>query len=143
MEEFAAEVSSYTSIYNTLSGDRATTFTPEELAFNGIYNDVHGNGSDYENSRNFHKNELVNKLSSDRSKKLDHPSKEFILSGGLRRKSVPLIPFAGQGHVLGKRPDSNQQQQVIGFIPPHQQQQQLINDLPTEYIQAGHIVFDN
>ena len=77
--EFAAEVSSSTNIYNTLCGDTVTTFTKEEIAFNGIYNDVRQFSDDREEQK---KNLAVG---YDRAVKLEHPSKDFILSGGLRR----------------------------------------------------------
>ena len=104
--EFVAEVSSSTNIYNTLSGDTATTFTKEEIELNGVYNDVW----QYTDTDDREEQKRQLSINSDRSIKKEHPSKEFVLSGGLRgvvqervvqEQKKKTIPFTGQGHVLG------------------------------------------
>ncbi len=68
------------NIYNTLNCDNTTTFSKEEILFNGIYRDVIG----FDDDREQIKQDLNKKLVPENKNCRDHPSKEFILSGGLK-----------------------------------------------------------
>lgn len=133
--EFAAEVSSSTNIYNTLSGDGITTFTKEEIELNSVYNDVAL--SEYERNkwlnplledREEKKMKISMLIGSDRAIKKDHPSKEFVLSGGLRRVATDRVtretqarqtqPFSGKGIRLGT---GNEPTMVTTLEQTHQQ----------------------
>lgn len=71
------------NIYSSLSGDNTTTFSQEEIALNGVYNDVWN--YDDTNREQAKQSIGINLESSDKSKKNEHPSKEFILTGGLKK----------------------------------------------------------
>jgi hypothetical protein len=81
-DELFAVVQPCSILCNSLCDDNTTTFNKDEIMFNGLYNDVWKfDDSDRENERN----DLMKKISSDRCKKEEHPSKEFILCGGLKK----------------------------------------------------------
>jgi hypothetical protein len=73
------------TIHSSLCNDNITTFTEEELNLNQVYRDVRFNNNEPD-ERTKQLESLRSSLgSTSRSKLKEHPSKNFLLSGGLKR----------------------------------------------------------
>lgn len=73
--------------YSNLCGDKLTTFDDQEKMFKKFYDDVTMPMAMYDD-REKYKQDISKSMGKDRSKKLDHPSKEFMLTGGLRQVTI-------------------------------------------------------
>jgi len=131
------QVSNSKNIYSTLCGNNdSTTFTSEELDLNRVYNDVWKY-----NDRDIEEQKFALRVNfGDKSRKLDHPSKEFIFSGGLKRvvkeQQLNKTAFQGIGRKLNEPRETVQPVQPV--YTPHIQDPfefQAVTLVPVQFLE--------